>query len=146
MTTKTLLYDTATGQLTAGDATPAARATATVTTASLANNASETGTISMAKGYRVLHIVTDRACRVQLYGNAASRTSDASRTWGTDPTEGIQVPLDYRTAGAVDEDLNWPTDGYNTEASPSTAIPYRITNLSGSTHTVTVTLTYQQTE
>jgi hypothetical protein len=123
------------------------RKTATHTTSSLANNASEQSTISMATGYRLLKISTSVAARVEIYTTAAAQTADASRAVGTDPGVGAGVILDYvTTSGLLTAELSPMVDGFSLESSPSTSISLTTTNLSGSTGTVTVTLTYIRTE
>jgi hypothetical protein len=124
-----------------------ARTTATVTSASLGSTVMQQTTITIAKGFRLLHIQTDRAARVRLYATAAGQAADANRTVNNDPAVGVGLILDYvTTSTARDEDLSPLVDGASMEVSPSATIPITITNLSGSTSTVTVTLTYIQTE
>lgn len=123
------------------------RATASVTSSSLANNAYQQTNITIAKSFRLVHIQTDVAARVRLYSTAANQAADASRVVGNDPAIGVGVILDYVTTSAdKDEDLSPVADGSSMEGTPTTSIPITITNLSGSTGTVTVTLTYFRTE
>lgn len=123
------------------------RATVTYTTASLATNATETGTVTMAIGYRLLHIATDKAARVQIYSTTAARTADASRPIGTDPTGNHGLMLEYvTTASVLAADLSPFVDAASMEGTPSTSIPIRVTNLSVSTGTVATTLTWIRTE
>jgi len=123
------------------------RTTANHTTASLANNAVEQSTITLAKGYRLMHIQTDVPARVRVYTTAAAQAADATRPVGTDPAAGTGVILDYVTTTSVlAADLSPFADGASMESVPTTAIPVTVTNLSGATHTVTVTLTYIETE
>lgn len=119
-----------------------ARASVLYTTASLAHNAAETGTVTMAKSYKLIRVVTDRAARVQVYSTAALRTADASRNTSTDPdiTTNHGVVLDLVTSsGVLDFYLSPQVDGSNFESTPSSAIPIRVTNISGATSTVAVT-------
>lgn len=122
-----------------------ARTTSVVTTGSLANGATANVTMTLPAGYRLLKIETDVAARVRLYDSAASRTADASRPIGTDPTGRHGVILDFVTTQAA---LSWwmnpVVDGYTADA--STSVPVAVTNLSGGAHTVTVTLTYVRSE
>jgi hypothetical protein len=122
-----------------------ARTTGTITTSSLANNATGTGTITLAAGYRLLKIQTDKAARVRLYTSTAKRDADASRPVTTDPTGDHGVMLDYVTAaGLLAADLSPQVDGYTVDA--TTAVAYAVTNLSGSTGTIATTVTYLRTE
>lgn len=122
-----------------------ARTTATLTTASLADGATANGTLAMQPGYRLLKIETDVAARVRVYDSTTSRTADASRAIGTDPTAPHGVILDFVTTASV---LSWwlnpLVDGYTADA--STTVPVAVTNLSGATDTVTVTLTWVRSE
>lgn len=124
------------------------RATAVKTTAaSLADGATEVGTIAMATGYRVSKIQTDVPARVRLYATAAQRDADVSRAIGTDPTGDHGLLLEYvTTASQLTGTLTPVVDGYSLESTPSTGIPITITNLSGAAGSVTTTLTYQRTE
>lgn len=124
------------------------RTTATYTTAALGAGGTETGTITLAKGYRLLRIQTSAEARVRVYSNAAARTADASRVVGVDPTAGVGVILDYLTTSgngvSTATDLSPVADGANTEAVPSTAIPLSVTATAAGA--ITVTLTYVVTE
>lgn len=113
--------------------------TATYTTASLATNAYETGTLNMSAVYTVLNIVTDRAARVRLYVSTASRDADVARAIGTDPADDSGVLMDVvTTASTLDFQLSPVVDGW---IASGVAIPITVTNLS-SAHTVATTLTY----
>lgn len=127
------------------------RTTATITTASLASDASETGHVTLAKSYRLLRVAMDRAARLELYTTDAKRDADAGRAQGTDPTGDHGVVLDVALGGGdytgiLDLDLVPEVLGASLEDAPSTSIPYRVTNLSGSASPVAVTLTYQEIE
>lgn len=126
---------------------PRGRTTSSVTTASLGNGAAWTGTIVFGRSFRLLHIATDRAARVRVYGTTAERDADVARTTTTDPGVGSGLLLDYvTTASALSADLSPFVDGSSTEATPTHSIPITVTNLSGSAGSVTVTFTYIQTE
>lgn len=122
-----------------------ARTTATLTTSSLSDGATENASLTMQAGYRLLKIETDVAARVRVYDSTTSRTADASRAIGTDPTSPHGVILDFVTTASV---LSWwlnpLVDGYTADA--STTVPVAVTNLSGASDTVTVTLTYVRSE
>lgn len=123
------------------------RATAAKTTASLANAARESGTVTLtgAAAFRVYKVAGDRACRVRLYTTTAKRDADASRAIGVDPTGDHGLLMDVvLTASVLSLELSPIVDGYL----PGTAgtLPITIDNLSGSTGTVTATLTYVRAE
>lgn len=128
-----------------GGVTP--RTTGGVTTASLADKANETGTVSLATGYRLAEIETSVPCRVRLYATVAQRDADLLRASGDDPVEDHGLIFEFLSntslLGAV---LSPMVDGYSLEDPPSPDIPYTITNLSGSAAPVTVSLVWQRTE
>jgi hypothetical protein len=124
----------------------ASRGTATGTSASLANAATGNIDITGFKGYVLLKIETDRAAWVRLYTSAAARTADASRTQGTDPGPNDGVIAEAVTTGAQTVVFSPATFGFNDEGTPTTNIPVAVTNNSGSTSTVQVTLTLIQME
>lgn len=142
-TTKTYV-DTA---IAAATYTPPTRQTANYTTASLAPNASETGTITLAKSYRLLHISTSRPAWVEIYTTAAAMTADASRTVDEDPATDAGLMLEYvTTSGMLSAPLSPLVDGYNAEAVPSSSISLRITNLDTASGTVALNLVWIETE
>lgn len=123
------------------------RGTAEWTTASLAANASDSGTVLLYKGYRLLGIATDRPARVRLYTTAAKQAADASRAAGTYPTGDHGVILEYFTAtGFLSSDLTPTVDGFDGKVSPDGYIAWHVTNMSGSTGTVKTILRVVMTE
>lgn len=122
-----------------------ARTTSTLTTASLTNDATEDNTMTLKPGYRLLKIETDRAARVRAYDSTTSRAADSSRAIGVDPTPPHGVILDFvTTAGTLTWWMNPLVDGYTADASDT--VPVSVTNKSGSTSTVSVTLTWVRSE
>lgn len=124
----------------------ASRTTCQVTTASIANAASVTGSFTAFKGYALYKVQTSAAARVRLYTDQASRTTDSSRVAGAEPALGVGLITEIVTAGAETVVLAPAVYGFNNESSVTDQIPAAITNLSGSTTTITVTLTVLQTE
>ena len=122
------------------------RSTKTGTTGSLADAAQADLDITGFKAYALLTISTDRAARVRLYVSAATRTADASRVEGTDPTSDAGLIAEVITTGAQTVIISPGAYGFNLESSPTTTIPCRVTNKSGSTSTVQVTLNVLQLE
>lgn len=114
-----------------------ARATVTKTTASLADDATETGTVALAKAGLLLQVTVDRACWVRLYQTSADRTADASRLFGEPAPPSTDILEEFAFAGAGTR--RRIVVGYcNGDGSPTTAIYYAITNKSGAAHTVQV--------
>ena len=116
------------------------------TTASLSNGATGNLTITGYKSYALLKIQTSAAAWVRLYTDTASRTADASRLEGTDPTPGSGVIAEVITTGAQTILISPGTIGFSNEGTPDTNIPVAVTNKSGGTTTITVTLTAIQLE
>lgn len=122
------------------------RTTKVGTTAALANNASGNLDIDGFKSYALMAITTDRAAWVRIYANAASRTADASRVETSDPAPDAGVIAEVITAGAETVIISPGTFGFNFEGTPTTTIPCAVTNKSGSTAAVQVTLSVLQLE
>ena len=115
-------------------------------TSSLADGAEADLDITGFKAYALLFITTDRAARVRLYVTAATRTADASRAEGVDPTSDAGLIAEVITTGAGTVIISPGAYGFNLENFTTTNIPCRVTNKSGSTSTVQVTLGVLQLE
>jgi len=122
------------------------RSTATGNTNSLADAAEADLDITGFKSYALLAITTDRAARVRLYVSDATRTADASRAEGVDPTSDAGLIAEVITTGADTVIISPGAYGFNLESSPTTTIPCRVTNKSGGTSTVQVDLNILQLE
>jgi hypothetical protein len=130
-----------------GGGSMATRTTASSTTASIANGATGNIAITGFKSYALLKMVVEHEAWVRIYTDAASRTADASRAEGVDPTPGSGVIAEVITTAAPQTILISPgTIGFNNESTPTTSIPIAVTNKSGTTRTITVTLTVLQLE
>jgi len=115
-------------------------------TASLADDASGDLDLTGFKTYSLLTITTDRAAWVRIYANGATRTADNSRGEGTDPAPDAGVIAEVITAGAETVIVSPGVIGFNLESTPTTSIPCRVTNKSGATSAVIVTLNLLQLE
>lgn len=122
------------------------RVTRSGTTSSLSNNSSANLDITGFKSYALMAIQTDRAAWVRIYANGSSRTADASRTQTTDPAPDAGVIAEVITTGAQTVLISPGVFGFNFEGTPTTNIPCAVTNLSGATSTVAVTLSILQLE
>ncbi len=116
------------------------------TTASLANAATGNLTITGYKGYMLYKIQTSAAAWVRIYTDIASRTADSSRVEGADPAPGAGVVAEVITTGAQTILVSPGALGFSNETSPDTNIQLAVTNKSGGTTTITVTLTVVQLE
>lgn len=121
-----------------------ARTSTTIVTASIASGATATGVVTLSKGYRVLQIATTLAARVRLYANTAYRDADLPRLPGHDPVGDHGVMLDFVTDPAR---LAWVCSPLVDAVVLSGAdAAWSITNSSGITGPVSVTLTWIATE
>jgi len=110
-------------------------------TSSLAADATGTINITGYKSYALFKIETSAAAWVRLYTDASSRTADASRSEGSDPLPGSGVIAEARTSGAQTVLITPGTIGFNNDNTVSDTIYVAVTNRSGTTRTITVTLT-----
>ncbi len=129
-----------------GTASVLARTTVSATTASLADGATADATITGFKGYLLYKIQTSAAAWVRVYTDVASRTADLSRSELTDPASGAGVIAEVITTGAQTVLISPGTLGFSNESSPDTNIQIAVTNKSGSSAAITVTLTVVQLE
>ena len=126
----------------ATDVTVSTRQSFSATTASLTNNSSAFPNITGAyKSYLLFKIQTDRAAWVRVYTSIAARSADSSRSIDVDPLPGSGVIAEIITTGASTQVLTPAVIGFNDEATPVNTIYLSVTNRSGTTGTVTVTLT-----
>ena len=116
------------------------------TTSSLADDGSANLDITGYKGYALLAIEVDRAAWVRVYTHSSARSADASRVQTEDPAPDAGVIAEVITTGAAVVQIAPGAIGYSFEGTPSTTIPCRVTNLSGASSTVEVTLTAIQLE
>lgn len=125
-----------------------ARTDVVVTTASLADLATENGTVALGKSFELFKAVADRFCRVRLYQTAAARTADAGRGIGTDPATaaGVIADLIFTALSGLTIVCQPRIPGENHDGPVTSTIYYAITNMSGSASTVQVTFTRVITE
>ena len=119
------------------------RTTKTVTATSLGAGSVSNSDIDGFKSFGLMSIETSHAAWVRLYISSAARTADASRLETTDPLPDAGVIAEVITTGAETVNfgpavLGWLTSG--------TTISAAITNKSGATNNVQVTLTLLQLE
>ena len=122
------------------------RNTVSVTTPSIADGASANISLTGYKSYMLLKIDTGRAAWVTLYVDAASRTADASRSETTDPTPGSGVIAEVITTGATSQLITPAVMGFNNNSPADSTIYAKVVNKSGSTNTISVTLTLLELE
>jgi len=131
-----------TGVVTGGGGGTGNRANVAITTSSIANAAYFTGSVTLAKGYTIYKITTNAGSWIRVYTNTAARVADATRSQTTDPQPGAGVIAEVITTGANIVLMSPATIGFNDENPVSNTIPIAVTNLSGTTRTITATFTY----
>jgi len=133
-----------------GGASLPGASTATVTTASLAAGAYQTGTLTMAKSFFSFKVVVSSAARVRLYSTAAARTADLSRSNQTPPVPGTQHGVICDLYLDTSDKWTWICSpqfpGSNGDSTQSTTIYYAITNIGTVSTAITATVTYVPTE
>lgn len=121
------------------------RVTVSGTTTVISDGASANLTIVGFKGYALYKVTTSDAARVILYTDSTSRTNDASRGEGVDPSQGSGVIAECITTGA--ESILFPsTVGFNADPTISTNIYVKVVNKTGSSNAIVVNLTILQLE
>ena len=123
--------------------------TTTVTSSSIADAATDSGVnITGFKSYALYSITANKACWIRIYDSAASRTADiaANRTQGVDPAPnaGVIAEAVFTQSGTVK--FTPGVFGFNDESTPTTNIPVAVTNNSGSTTTIDISLKIIQLE
>jgi hypothetical protein len=116
------------------------------TTSSIANNTTSNLDVSGYKSYVLLKVQTDQAAWVRIYTDGASRANDSTRVSGADPIAGAGVIAEVITSGANTIIITPGVYGFNNEPTVNTNIAMAVTNYSGATNSVTVTLTAVQLE
>lgn len=122
------------------------RAALSDSTGSISDGASANVNIAGYRGYMLYKIETSAAAWVRLYVNDAARTADAGRTQGQDPLPGSGVIAEVITTGAETVIVAPGVVGFNNESPITNIIPAAVTNLSGSSTDITVTLTAVELE
>jgi len=116
-------------------------------TTSIVNNGIGNTNITGFKSYALMKVGLSTAGWLRLYTDSASRTADASRSQGINPSPGSGVIAEVITTGISTTQIITPfVMGGNLDDPSSTTIYAAITNLSGSTQAITANLTILQLE
>jgi hypothetical protein len=123
--------------------------TTTETSSSLADAATDSSVdITGFKSYGLYSVTANNACWIRIYDSNASRTADitAGRTQGVDPAPnaGVIAEAVFTQSGTVK--FTPGVFGFNDESTPTTNIPVAVTNNSGGTTTIDITLKLIQLE
>lgn len=123
------------------------RTTVSGTTASLADNAIGNIDITGFKSYSLMKVGLSTAGWFRLYTDSASRTADAGRSIGEDPTPGSGVIAEVVTTGISTQQMISPfVMGGNMDDPVTTTMYVAIQNTSGETKTITANLTILKLE
>lgn len=117
-----------------------------VTTSVLADGETANVTINGFKGYLLYKIETSGAAWVRIYTDVLSRTADQSRSELTDPLPGSGVVAEVITTGIESVVISPGAIGFSNEPIPDPNIRLAVTNKSGVSTAITVTLTVVQLE
>lgn len=96
--------------------------------------------ITGAKSYMLMSIETNVSARVVVYTSDAARTADVGRDLITDPLGGSGVIAEVITLSSLVQKITPGLVGWNDESPVNTTIYLAVTNYSGATSDVTVTL------
>jgi hypothetical protein len=129
----------------AGGSLPS-RTTGVGSTGTIANAATANVTITGFKSYMLTKIETTHASWIRIYTDTASRLADASRLEGTDPLPGSGVIAEIIATGSGTFLISPGTLGFNNESVPTTAIELAVTNKSGASTDISITLALLQLE
>ena len=118
------------------------------TTGSVGAAATTNLNITAFKSYGLLKVGISSAAWVRLYVDAASRLSDATRSYLTDPVPGSGLIAEVRTetAGVSTFSMTPGVIGWNNDITPSTTVYAAVTNNESSAADITVTLTVVKME
>ena len=123
------------------------RTTITGVTTSITNNGIGNTDITGFKSYALMKVGLSTAGWLRLYTDSTSRTNDASRSVGIDPTPGSGVIAEVVTTGITTTQIITPfVMGGNLNNPADTTIYAAITNLSGVTTSISAQLTLLQLE
>ena len=123
------------------------RSSVHATTISLSASGTTNLDLTGYKGYALYSIATNVPAWITVYTSVAARTADASRPVSIDPTPGYGVLAEaITTAGNLTQYFTPALYGFSAENPPTTNIPIKVVNQSGTTTTITVTITAVQLE
>jgi len=124
--------------------------TASLTSPSLSQNQTFTGSLIMARTYVVLNVTVSTTARVRLYNAQSYATSDASRSAATPISLGLMNGIVGDWLLQSSSEYNWNCSpapvGYNADNPSSSAAYINVTNPAASSNIIQVTITYASLE
>jgi hypothetical protein len=130
------------GVLTSGSGGVSSRTSVSTTTVTLVDGASATSTVTAAKGYALYSVQVSTGAWVTVYSSSVALLADSSRLITTDPSPGSGVIAEAISTLTTTTYFTPAVIGFNSDASPSSKAYLKITNNSGGTRPIDVTLTY----
>lgn len=123
------------------------RTVVTGTTVTLSSGSTGTLSVSGFKTYVLSKVETSHAAWVRLYSDNTSRTNDATRLEGYDPLPGSGVIVEViTTSGNLTQLITPGVIGFNNDTLTTTTVYMNVTNKTGSSAAVSVTLSLLQLE
>ena len=110
-----------------------------IATASLADDATEVGSIAVSAIYTLLVITTSAALRVRLYTTAAARDADLARPSTQEQSEGSSLVLEFVSDATLLSAVLTPAV---TNHAANGLLYYSVTNISGSTQALSCSIDY----
>lgn len=135
-------YDELAGQLVG----LSSRTTVSATTTVLGDGGSGYIELTGFKSYALLKIQTNIAAWITVYTDSSSRASDFTRPEDQDPLNGAGIVAEVITSGPQTQIITPAVYGWNNDSTPGSNIYMKVVNKSGSSNTVTVSLTLLQLE
>ena len=133
--------------ITASGGSLQSRTTVSGVTTSITNLGIGNTNITGFKSYALMKVGLSTTGWLRLYTDSTSRANDVSRSVGEDPAPGSGVIAEVVTTGISTTQIISPfVMGGNLDNSPTTTIYAAITNLSGTTQSITANLTILQLE
>lgn len=130
-----------------GGGTLSSRSLVEGTTGSLSPNATGTLDLTGFKSYALMYVGLSTAGWIRIYTDSTSRTNDASRSIGDDPTPGSGVIAEVITTGiSTQQNISPFVMGGNMDNTVSNTMYISITNLSSDTQPISVDLKILQLE
>jgi hypothetical protein len=118
----------------------------TSTNGTINNNQTQNFDLIGYKSYALLKIYTSVAAWVRVYTDSASRTADSGRLITTDPGINAGIVAEVITTTTSTVVIAPATIGFNNETTVTNIIPIAVTNRTGISSAVSVTLTVLQME
>jgi hypothetical protein len=130
-----------------GGGTLSSRSLVEGTTGSLTPNSTGTLDLTGFKSYALMYVGLSTAGWIRIYTDSTSRTNDASRSIGDDPTPGSGVIAEVVTTGiSTQQNISPFVMGGNMDNTVSNTMYISITNLSSDTQAISVDLKILQLE